>query len=86
MFRCVQCEGFIPSMLSACPHCAHVAQRKGVTAKVLAVIGAGAAAMTLMACYGMPPCDHNARECDDTTDAGPADGGTCDAGTSDGGC
>lgn len=51
--------------------------------------------MTLMACYGMPPCDHNAADggstsgyaCDPkvVVDAGESDGGVTDAGPTDAG-
>jgi hypothetical protein len=55
--------------------------------------GAGVASMTLMACYGAPPCDHNEKDggtgsglCheDPPADAGKTDAGA-DAGTDAGG-
>jgi hypothetical protein len=91
MSSCLSCQGFIPGP-GSCPNCgAEQAPASGLrplVRSVLALAGAGVAAITLMACYGSPPCDHNA------TDGGPDDnGGSCwddyepfpDAGTADGG-
>ena len=46
-----------------------------------ALAGAGVAALTLMACYGAPPCEDGSFNCYDpeTPDAGTTDGGA-DAG------
>jgi hypothetical protein len=62
---------------------------------VLAVVGAAAGAMTLMACYGLPPCDGKGADGGDSrggecypavqVDAGTTDAGTPDAGKPDGG-
>jgi hypothetical protein len=44
--------------------------------------GASVAALTLMACYGAPPCEDGTHDCyypDPTEDGGVTDGGT-DAG------
>jgi len=56
---CHHCQGLIPADLSACPHCDHAVDHgsssPGVTdvAKAVTKVAvAGAAAMTLMACYG----------------------------------
>ena len=57
MIRCTRCEGFIPTTVSACPNCSTVSPRGRAATGFLAVLGAGAAALTLMACYGAPPCD-----------------------------
>ncbi|WP_257453923.1 hypothetical protein [Archangium lipolyticum] len=59
---CQKCRGFVPPASAACVHCgapmAEAAPRGGVLLKgLLGVAGAGVAAITLMACYGMPPCD-----------------------------
>ena len=102
MLRCTRCEGFIPAALTACPNCTRFVPRGRAASGFLAVIGAGAAAITLMACYGMPPCDRHvgdggtgATGCavipeDDggvPDDAGvKTDAGSCDGGGADGGC
>lgn len=92
MLRCTRCEGFIPAAVTACPNCTKFVPRGSAGRGFLAVLGAGAAAITLMACYGMPPCDPAKTICPDQDDAGvsdagtttcpdggakPADGGTC---------
>lgn len=69
---CPSCDGLVPATRRACPHCDRPV-RRGV-ARALA---AGAALMTLMACYGMiaqrgqpyepdNDGDHAANDCDDT--------------------
>jgi hypothetical protein len=52
--RCSGCGGFVPASHETCPHCS--AGRSKVIRAVACVIGAGAISMTLMACYGGPPC------------------------------
>ncbi|WNG19654.1 hypothetical protein [Cystobacter fuscus] len=62
---CQQCRGFVPPGSTTCVHCGtaltEAAPRggTGVTALV-GLASAGMAAITLMACYGMPPCDEPA--------------------------
>ncbi|MBS1149893.1 MAG: hypothetical protein H6Q89_1591 [Myxococcaceae bacterium] len=90
MLRCTRCEGFIPAAVTACPNCSKFVPRGRAGSGFLAVLGAGAAAITLMACYGMPPCDTQATDGGSGSgrcaivpeqDAGvPEDGGTSDGG------
>jgi hypothetical protein len=63
---CAHCDGFLPSGASACPHCGAAATaeraacappRHGIASRLLAVASGGLMAVTLMACYGAPPCD-----------------------------
>lgn len=61
---CPSCDGFLPPAASSCPHCdAQVTVKTGspflsrLARGVLAVAGGGTIALTLMACYGIPPCD-----------------------------
>ncbi len=91
MLRCTRCEGFVPADLSSCPNCTKFVPRGRAVTGFLAVLGAGAAAITLMACYGMPVCEHTLSDGGTSTtcspepkDAGPADAGQ-DAGVCDGG-
>ena len=51
---CSSCEGFIPEHATACPNCDVAAPRRSRAMLRLAagVLGGGAFAMTLMACYG----------------------------------
>lgn len=49
---CAACRGFVPPSIGACPHCNTKRGRIGAT---LAVLGSGAIAFTLMACYGAAP-------------------------------
>ncbi len=73
---CPHCQGLVPAELSACPHCGQAMScdadprapiGKRVVKTVAEVAFAGAAAMTLMACYGVPYYD------DDDDIGGPAD-------------
>lgn len=74
MLRCASCDGFVPSGLDVCPNCA---RRGSLGRGFLALVGAGVAAVTLMACYGAPAHLRNipaeapaAAEGSDVTDAG----------------
>ena len=57
--RCDACGGVVPG--AVCPNCLTAVSRGGVGGflkrLILGVGGASVASMTLMACYGMPPCD-----------------------------
>lgn len=60
---CSSCGGFAPATARRCPHCeTSIATGSGFARKLLAVAGGGAVAVTLMACYGMPPSDRQAPE------------------------
>ncbi|MRG92391.1 putative metal-binding motif-containing protein [Polyangium spumosum] len=85
---CVSCEGFVPGSASSCPHCGAAVATSGAPSalaglgKSLAALATGGAmAVTLMACYGLPPCessvdadgdgvpacnDYGNSDCDDT--------------------
>ncbi len=61
MHACPACPGLVPARASRCPNCdTPIAppSRLGAGVRALsALLGGGAIAMTLMACYGLPPCD-----------------------------
>lgn len=74
---CSRCHGFVPPDALTCPHCDALVARPSGTDRTdafakrlfkmaLNVTGGGLIAMTLMACYGLPPCDE-----------GQMDDGTC---------
>jgi hypothetical protein len=58
---CSHCRGFLPPAHAAtCPHCgadtaAPASASRSLATKALGVIGGGAVAVTLMACYGGAP-------------------------------
>lgn len=62
---CSSCSGFLPASAASCPHCGAAAVRpgsragvdKGVVGGIVALAAGGATAVTLMACYGLPPCE-----------------------------
>ncbi len=60
---CSSCAGFIPAAAALCPHCdARVPATSPpflsrLARGVLGIAGGGTIALTLMACYGIPPCD-----------------------------
>lgn len=80
---CPSCQGFNPPSTAACLHCgkALAPRESGRRARGWwALAGAGVAAITLMACYGVPPCEDGTYDCvDPDADGGVSDGGT-DAG------
>lgn len=78
---CERCDGLIPDRRRVCVHCDQVRPARRGAALVAKLVGASAAMMTLMACYGMTrPHDMNMhgdhdhdgdgvagdRDCDDT--------------------
>lgn len=71
---CDSCGGFVPARASSCVHCKTSVRPLFERMRIGALGGAfggGAIAFTLMACYGMPPCDDGTRGCyDDNGDAG----------------
>jgi hypothetical protein len=64
---CPSCQGFVPQDSATCPNCEAAAPTLELSAgrtlvhrvaKGLAAVGVGSAfALTLMACYGLPPCE-----------------------------
>lgn len=59
---CQKCRGFVPPASAECVHCGAPmrasAPAGGMLLKGLfCLAGASVASLTLMACYGMPPCD-----------------------------
>lgn len=76
---CSACGGFVPAKVDTCPHCAtSLAPKAGLFSVLRAstlggVLGGGALAFTLMACYGCPDCEYLVYEDDvDGGDAGRA--------------
>ena len=68
MSKCSACDGLVPARQVMCPHCDAPVPAKRRRSKFIAALSfasAGAVSMTLMACYGMPPCDYKAA--DDTS-------------------
>lgn len=56
MRACPTCPGFVPDHLSSCPHCGAGGGRWRRLGRALALlIGGGATAVTMAACYGAPP-------------------------------
>lgn len=49
---CTNCEGYVPTGATTCPHCD---AGSSLTKRLLTLAGGGAMAVTLMACYGMAP-------------------------------
>jgi len=97
MHRCGRCQGFVPVHISVCPNCASSGRRGRATAPWLIILGAGATAVTLAACYGAPATDYDptpdAASPPTSADAHPGsctdgggDGGLASDGGADGGC
>ena len=66
---CTKCDGFVTG--GACPNCgarAPAPRTRSVARRLLragGAVGGGALAFTLMACYGMPPCNEGPSVCGD---------------------
>ena len=89
MNKCNLCSGFVPGQLAVCPHCgADQKQLPGWAKGLMMVAGAGAASITLAACYGAPAIcnypDGGSGDCYSSTGTtGGTSGGT--SGSSDAG-
>lgn len=61
IIRCPSCRSATPSSID-CVHCgAPLRNQRSLITGALAFVGASLGAMTLMACYGQPPCDDSDR-------------------------
>lgn len=60
--RCGSCDGFLPRLSIACPHCGATAIGTLAKAATTAVLGS-AVSLTLMACYGPPPACEPGENC-----------------------
>ena len=80
---CGACGGFFPARASVCVHCKATSRPLFDRLRIGALggsFGGGAIAFTLMACYGMPPCDDGTRDCHyDDGDGGSASDAARDA-------
>lgn len=98
MSRCGSCPGFSPSDAQACVHCGGALKRRSTLRKgMFGVVGASIASLTLMACYGGPPCEDgkpdggdNSNRClnyepDSGTVQNHGDSGVTDGGVTDAG-
>jgi hypothetical protein len=58
---CPRCGGFLGESDAACPHCAARPRRRRRWAVALGLVGSASLGLTMMACYGGPPCEpgHN---------------------------
>ncbi len=94
---CASCQGFNPATTATCLHCGSALsrplRRNGWGMSLWMAAGASITAITLMACYGAPPCEDGTYDCydgpypedlDAGSDAG-SDAGRPDGGLSDGG-
>jgi hypothetical protein len=92
---CPSCQGFNPATRATCLHCGRAFSRLPLRrwgTSLWMAAGASITAITLMACYGAPPCADGSFDCqgpdqedlDAGTDAG-TDAGLSDGGLSDGG-
>ena len=80
LMSCVGCGGFSNVTAASCPHCGARmprARRRRI-AVLLGLAGSASLGLTMMACYGAPPCEPGTPGCMKTPDAaaGNPDGGT----------
>jgi hypothetical protein len=73
---CSACDGLIPPRSLRCPNCQVTSPKVSRAVSLLStLLGSSALAVTLMACYGLPPCDS-----DDDADHDGAYASACDPG------
>jgi hypothetical protein len=89
---CPSCQGFNPASTASCLHCGRALtqrSKRGWRLSLWTAAGASLTALTLMACYGAPPCADGSFDCyepdPEDLDAGSDGGLADDAGTLDGG-
>ena len=79
LIQCSRCAGFLGSHSEVCPHCeAPPARGRGRRwVAFLGLAGSASLGLTMMACYGAPPCEPDTEGCktNTTQDAGGGDGG-----------
>jgi hypothetical protein len=94
LVNCSHCNGFLRATDTSCPHCERATGVAETTARpgpgwllggLIALCG-GAFAVTLMACYGLPPCDPREPYCAPPDLTPPADMLGCSDGGADAGC
>jgi hypothetical protein len=84
LMTCSRCAGFVSSTAAACPHCEAPPprSRRGRIAVLLGLAGSASLGLTMMACYGAPPCEPGTSGCAHPPDAGGdatgVDGGAAD--------
>ena len=82
LLSCPSCQSFVPPLTSICPNCSARAPVNPLVRAALAVGVGSALSVTLMACYGLPPCETS--NDNDGDGVGSADAnGTCAAGELD---
>jgi hypothetical protein len=60
LFKCNACPGLLPPNASLCPHCGASVPRgrlSRATAAIVALASGASLSATLMACYGVAPCE-----------------------------
>ena len=78
---CSRCGGFMGSNAEVCPHCAAERPRRRRWAVALGLVGSASLGLTMMACYGAPPCEPGTNGCktpQDTTKDSTVDSGVSD--------
>jgi hypothetical protein len=72
---CSRCDGFLTATAAACPHCeAPRTRRRRRLGVLIGLAGSASLGLTMMACYGAPPCEPS---CGNRPDSGgSATGGT----------
>ena len=79
LIECSECAGFMKSSAGACPHCGARVSGRRRAALLLGLAGCASLGLTMMACYGIPPCEPGTEGCYTPTDSG-ADTGNADGG------
>jgi hypothetical protein len=71
LVACAGCGGFSDITAASCPHCgARIrGRRRRRLAVLLGLAGSASLGLTMMACYGAPPCEPGTPGCTKTPDA-----------------
>jgi len=79
---CSECGGFLGESAAACPHCAAKPTRRRRWAVALGLVGSASLGLTMMACYGAPPCAPGPNGCRAPQDTGATKDAKPDSGVS----
>jgi len=71
LVTCAGCGGFLDATAALCPHCGvqPTPARRRRWAVLFGLAGSASLGLTMMACYGGPPCEGASGKCTDLPDA-----------------
>ena len=71
LMTCSRCGGFLSATAAVCPHCdaRQTRARRRRIGVLIGLAGSASLGLTMMACYGAPPCEPGTAGCGKQPDA-----------------